>query len=191
MTIQMIWSRPLAAALGFAVMVSHPWMALVFLAWKRIRKKPTRTEPTLEQQALAARIVLVGLTAGLPLRGTLELAAGRTQGEVAAELTQVVRRSRQEGIAQALTHWSGPCTSSLLTRLAMATASGAPMLDAVASYLAELRLKRRTEALDKARRLPVTLMIPLGLLILPGFVLLFVGPVLIGSLTEVAGSLPT
>jgi hypothetical protein len=65
------------------------------------------------------------------------------------------------------------------------------MLEAVASYLAELRLERRTAALEKARRLPVTLMIPLGLLILPGFVLLFAGPVLLGSITELARSLPT
>jgi pilus assembly protein TadC len=65
------------------------------------------------------------------------------------------------------------------------------MVQAVASYLAEMRLARRTAALEKARRLPVTLMVPLGLLILPGFVLLFVGPVLLGSIAELAGSLPS
>ena len=34
-------------------------------------------------------------------------------------------------------------------------------------------------------------MIPLGLLILPGFVLLFVGPILLGSVTELLGALPS
>ena len=189
------WSRPVDRPLLFAasaaLLVFHPLLLVVaaigFPANLR-RRRPVDFVP--EQQALAARIVLVGLAAGLPLLATLELAAERSTGAVAAELTLLIRRARREGIAQALSRWTGPNTNSLLTRLARAAASGAPMLDAVASYLAELRMERRTRAIEKARRLPVTLMIPLGLLILPGFVLLFVGPVLLGSLTELQGSLP-
>jgi hypothetical protein len=33
-------------------------------------------------------------------------------------------------------------------------------------------------------------MFPLGLLILPGFILVFAGPLVVGSLTELFGSLP-
>lgn len=183
--------RPLSAATASALLVLHPLLLMLpvgGLLGRLRRRRPLDLVP--EQQALAARIVLVGLAAGLPLSATLQLAAERTTGAVAAELTLLTRRSRREGIAQALSRWTGPNTNSLLTRLARAAASGAPMFDAVASYLAELRLERRTKAIEKARRLPVTLMIPLGLLILPGFVLLFVGPVLLGSLIELRGSLP-
>lgn len=192
----MIWQRaldrPLTSALAAGLIVTRPALSLLLLGpllWRRPRHR-TSDDP-LEQQALAARIVLVGLTAGLPLLATLELAAARTTGAVASELLMVTRRSRREGIAQALTHWPGSHTNSLLMRLAMAAVSGAPMLEAVASYLAELRLERRTRSLEKARRLPVTLMIPLGLLILPGFVFLFVGPILLGSITELLGALPS
>lgn len=183
--------RPLLSAAIAALLIFHPLFlvapAIGFLANLR-RRRSVDFIP--EQQALAARIVLVGLAAGLPLLATLQIAAERSTGAVSAELTLLIRRARREGIAQALSRWTGPNTNSLLTRLARAAASGAPMLDAVASYLAELRMERRTRAIEKARRLPVTLMIPLGLLILPGFVLLFVGPVLLGSLTELQGSLP-
>lgn len=192
MTLPRVLDYPITFGLAGAVIVGRPLFGLIPIAtliWnKRVHRVPDRID---EQQALAARIVLIGLTAGLPLLATLELAAGRTTGAVAGELTLLTRRSRREGIAQALTRWTGPNTTSFLTRLAMAAASGAPMLEAVASYLAELRLERRTKALEKARRLPVTLMIPLGLLILPGFVLLFVGPILLGSLVELGGSLPS
>lgn len=192
MTLPRVLDYPITCGLAGAVIVGRPLFGLIPIAtliWnKRVHRVPDRID---EQQALAARIVLIGLTAGLPLLATLELAAGRTTGAVAGELTLLTRRSRREGIAQALTRWTGPNTNSFLTRLTMAAASGAPMLEAVASYLAELRLERRTRALEKARRLPVTLMIPLGLLILPGFVLLFVGPILLGSLVELGGSLPS
>jgi pilus assembly protein TadC len=64
------------------------------------------------------------------------------------------------------------------------------MSDAVAAFLSESRATRRTEALEKVRRLPVSLMVPLGLLILPGFVVLFVGPIVLGSLVDLFGAVP-
>jgi tight adherence protein B len=85
---------------------------------------------------------------------------------------------------------AGPLTRPLLSRLALATASGAPIAEAVADHLVELRHVRRTQALERVRRLPVTLMIPLGLLILPGFVVLFVGPIVFRSLGDLLGALP-
>jgi hypothetical protein len=64
------------------------------------------------------------------------------------------------------------------------------MAEAVADHLVEIRQERRTDALERVRRLPVTLMIPLGLLILPGFVVLFVGPIVFRSLGSMVGALP-
>jgi hypothetical protein len=64
------------------------------------------------------------------------------------------------------------------------------MAEAVAAYLEELAAARRSEALDRVRRLPVTLMLPLGLLILPGFVVLFAGPILFTSFVDLLGVLP-
>ena len=191
-----ITRRPLSAVFGTVLLIHRPLALALTIGcfggrylWERraARRARLRTAPT--QQALLARIVLVGLTAGLPLISALDLARGFVRGEVAAETAAVVRRARRQGTALALAE-SGPLTSPLLSRLAMAAASGAPVAEAVADHLSEMRQLRRTAALERVRRLPVTLMVPLGLLILPGFVVLFVGPILFRSFGSLVGALP-
>jgi tight adherence protein B len=92
-------------------------------------------------------------------------------------------------MAGALSSASGSLTRPLFARLALAQASGAPMTEAVTAFLAEFRAQRRMEAVTRMRRLPVTLMLPLGLLILPGFVVLFAGPIVVRSLADVFGAI--
>jgi tight adherence protein B len=143
-----------------------------------------------DQQATAARTLLVAVTAGLPITAGMELAAGSTTGVVASEIRAVLRRAHREGMSAALSIWAGPHTRALCSRLALAAVSGASVAEAVAAYLSELRSERRASTLERVRRLPVSLMVPLGLLILPGFVALFVGPIVFRSLTELIGTLP-
>ncbi len=63
-----------------------------------------------------------------------------------------------------------------------ALATGAPLAPAVSGYATALRNEERSRQLTAARRLPVKLLFPLALLILPGFLLLTVGPAVLGSL---------
>lgn len=188
--------RPELVSVGAMVIIQRP--ILVALAagvfglrriWRRNPSRRVRLREAPVQQALLARILLVGLTAGLPLTSALDLARGFVHGEVGVETAAVVRRARRQGMALALSE-AGPLTRPLLSRLAVATASGAPVAEAVADHLVEVRQLRRTVALERVRRLPVTLMIPLGLLILPGFVVLFVGPIVFRSLGDLVGVLP-
>lgn len=174
--------RPLALALAIGCFSGR-------YLWRKRSGSRSRLRAAPAQQALLARIVLVGLTAGLPLVSALDLARGFVRGDVAMETAAVIRRSRRQGTALAMAG-SGPLTRPLLSRLAMATASGAPVAEAVADHLSEMRQLRRTAALERVRRLPVTLMIPLGILILPGFVVLFVGPILFRSFGSLVGALP-
>lgn len=193
---QLLSHRPVLVAIVGALLIQHPLaLASAGIAlglrtlWKRRSARRTRACEIPNQQAVLARVVLVGLTAGLPLARALELAHDFVSGEVAMETEAVIRRSRRQGMSLALSQ-SGPKTRPMLARLAMAAASGAPVAEAVATYLAEVRQERRTSALEKVRRLPVTLMIPLGLLILPGFVVLFVGPIIFRSLSDLIVGLP-
>jgi pilus assembly protein TadC len=101
-----------------------------------------------------------------------------------------LRMARRQGMAAAMAESNGPLMRPLFARIALAQSSGAPMQEAVTAFLADGRAARRGQALEKVRRLPVTLMFPLGLLILPGFVVLFVGPIVLNSLSGLAGSLP-
>lgn len=188
--------RPLLVGLLVAVAIRHPWLWSLLAVdpahrwWKGRREARVAAWAIPDQQATAARTLLVALTAGLPIAAAMELAAGSTTGVVAAEIRQVLRRARQEGISGGLSIGAGPHTRALCSRLALASASGAPVAEAVAAYLGDLRSERRASTLERVRRLPVSLMVPLGLLILPGFVALFVGPIVVNSLTELIGTLP-
>ena len=132
----------------------------------------------------------MALAGGLPVSAGLALAIDEVGELVGAELTATLRAARRGGMAAAMAASTGPMLTHLFGRIALAQSSGAPMQEAVAGYLADARATRREMALKHARRLPVTLMIPLGLLILPGFVLLFVGPIVLNSLMDLSGSLP-
>lgn len=190
------WNDPLAVGVAVAVLVRIPTLLILglfvplFARWSRQRRQRLALRRAVRDVSIAGRIVLVGLTGGLPLPASLEGAAAEVGPLVAAELNGVLRAARREGMAAALAASSGPLTRPLFSRLALAQASGAPMVDGVAAFLSEVRSIRRAEALESARRLPVTLMIPLGLLILPGFVVLFVGPIVLTSMRELFVSLP-
>jgi pilus assembly protein TadC len=58
------------------------------------------------------------------------------------------------------------------------------MTAAVEAFASEQRHAEHNRSLAAARRLPVKLLLPLALLILPGFVILAVGPALARSLAR-------
>jgi len=187
---------PLTFAVGMVLVMTFPALlvlpvaARLFARWKSRSGLQGERVRTSSDVSTVARILLVGLTGGLPLPASLEMAVREVGPLVANELTVVLRAAKREGMAPSLAVSPGVFTRPLFSRLALAQASGAPMVDGVAAYLSEIRSIRRADALERARRLPVTLMIPLGLLILPGFVVLFVGPIIFTSLSQLFGSLP-
>jgi hypothetical protein len=187
---------PLTFAIGVVLVMTFPALLVLPVAARLFARRKSgsgrRGERvrTSSDVSTVARILLVGLTGGLPLPASLEMAVREVGPLVANELTVVLRAAKREGMAPSLAVSPGVFTRPLFSRLALAQASGAPMVDGVAAYLSEIRSIRRADALERARRLPVTLMIPLGLLILPGFVVLFVGPIIFTSLSQLFGSLP-
>lgn len=132
-------------------------------------------------EAAARLLVLVG--AGLPLIAALDLAAGGVEG-----IDTVVRRSRRLGSSAALASAAGPL-APLLRRLADAVVSGSPPEPAIRAYIETERRRRHLAAVERARRLPVRLMVPMTLLVLPGFVLMVYGPAFIDLVTSLLGSL--
>ncbi len=189
-------TRAVVAGLAVALLSRYPWLAAgavpvaTVSAWRRSQARRKKARADRLDALVAGRTLLVALTGGLSLPAGLAVAAEEAGPRVGAELWRVLRLARGPGLAAALASAEGSLTRPLLTRLARAQASGAPMAEAVMSYLTEMQALRRVEALDRVRRLPVTLMIPLGLLILPGFVVLFVGPIVLTSLFDLFGSLP-
>jgi hypothetical protein len=75
---------------------------------------------------------------------------------------------------------SPPAYAGLSRALVLAEVSGAPAADVVSRAAADLRAARRERAELAAARLGVRLVLPLGLAVLPGFVLLAVVPIVLG-----------
>jgi Flp pilus assembly protein TadB len=81
--------------------------------------------------------------------------------------------------------WSGlaehPALGRLGTTLRRATESGAPVVDALGRLADDLRAGRRAAVEVRVRRIEVRAAVPLGLCLLPAFVLLAVVPLVAGS----------
>ncbi|MDP8958664.1 MAG: type II secretion system F family protein [Actinomycetota bacterium] len=168
----LVWQPLLGAALSLGA------LALVGRAWLARRRQ--EGERVLADLAVMGELVLLGLTAGLSLSRSLELAAEDLGPGLAAEVRGVLRRARRIGLGAALGQAEGH-GRSLYVRLARAQLTGAAMAEAVAAFVHEQRDAERARRLEAARRLPVRLMIPLALLMLPGFVVLTVGPAVLTS----------
>ncbi|HSG78311.1 MAG TPA: type II secretion system F family protein [Acidimicrobiia bacterium] len=128
-----------------------------------------------------ADLVALGLTAGLPPRAALDAASRWVVPELGDEVRLVLAEADRRGVAAALAD-AGGHGARLYRLLARAVVSGAPAADAVESYAAERRHADHAARLADARKLPVRLLVPLALLILPGFVVLAVGPAVIDAL---------
>lgn len=131
--------------------------------------------------AAVARLTAVCLRAGLSLGGALAIVADRTPEPTRSAVTEVVRRARRAGLGPALAATSGPL-GPLARRLAGAHRTGASLAMTIDTFERELVDSLHATRLARVRRLPVQLTVPLVLLILPGCVLLLVGPTLVGEL---------
>jgi tight adherence protein C len=182
--------RPALAGAVAALLVLAPLLgsaaglaAACWLAARRLRR------PRLEEASAEADVVLLadlvglGLGAGLSLPTALDEAAAEVAAPLAAEVRRLRRAMDRLGVATALAAAEG--RGERLYRLtARAAATGAPLAAAVEAFAAERRHAEQAHHVERARRLPVRLLLPLALLILPGFVVLVVGPALLESLAR-------
>jgi pilus assembly protein TadC len=138
--------------------------------------------------ALFADLVVLGVRAGLSLRSSIEEAGRHVVDELRLEASQLVDAMDAVGVAQALSGAAGRL-GELGRVTAAAALSGAPLAAAVGAHASALRHTEHTAAVERARRLPVRMLLPLALLILPGFVVLAVGPAVLQSLARL-GPIP-
>jgi hypothetical protein len=170
--------RLVAVAAGLLLLLAAPIVGLVLLlglgAWMLARRvlRPNTEE---NDEALLAELAALGLTAGLTFPAAVEAATAAVPGDESVRLRRAVRLHAEPG--------SIPSEDSGLFVVARrALTTGAPLAPAVSGYATALRNGQRSRQLTAARRLPVKLLFPLALLILPGFLLLTVGPAVLGSL---------
>ena len=134
---------------------------------------------------ILAELTALGLSAGLTAGQALEAARSYVDESLAGEIGEVLRSATRRGLAAALADAPGR-SRRLGLILSRAVATGAPLVGAVEGFVADQRAEARAAQLEEARRLPVRLMVPLALLVLPGFVLLTVGPTVLAALDRLA-----
>ena len=181
-----------------AGVVIHPALALAAIPvgwvfsrwWPRTTSSPTsagvgrrsgraRTvKHAVDDQIRCAHLLIVGLSAGLTVHQALGLCAAHGPDAIRPELEQVLRTAQRSGIDVACAH-APVRLNRLLGAIAGAERTGMPLLHIVVATAEELRRERMAEAAAKARRLPAQLAAPLALGVLPGFVLLVMGPTIL------------
>lgn len=163
-------------------MIVAAFVAVGVLLVRAPERRLRRSSTAASSAADLARLLSIAAAAGLPLGTALEIVADDLTGPVGEAVVRVVRSSRTSGLAAALL--GADELGSLAPALARAQASGSPLASTLDAYLAAEASRRVTSALETARTAPVKLMVPLALLLLPGFTALVVGPTLLTHVLE-------
>jgi tight adherence protein C len=181
------------AALAAAVLA--PWaplLAIVPMAWSVLApalasRRSTRAHEAAITDQLPDVVDLLVLTtaAGLPIAAALCAIGRRPGGPLGAALERAATHIERGGTtASALSlvlDQAGASARPLVEALSAHDRYGTPLAPALERVAIESRLRRRRQAEEAARRLPVTLLFPLVLTTLPAFALLTVVPLLAGS----------
>jgi Flp pilus assembly protein TadB len=131
-----------------------------------------------DQQIRCAHLVIVGLSAGLTIHQALQLCVEYGPPASRGGIRRVLRSAQIEGIDAACAQ-APPHLDRLFRAIAGAERSGMPLLQLVSSTAEELRQARVGAALARARRLPAQLAGPIALGVLPGFILIVMGPTIL------------
>ena len=179
---------PAAVVAGTSVALIQPLLgaaAAVALGagrhYRRLRRQRRRAEAAAADVAILAEMVGLGLSAGLTLVGALDAARAHVHPALGEEVARLLRQAAGSGMGRTLAAAAGH-GRRLYVVAARALVTGAPLAPAVDGFIREALAEQRATRLEAARRLPVRLMAPLALLILPGFVLLTVGPTVLAAL---------
>ena len=185
--------RRATAAVGVAIGLGNPVAgAGLALAWFSLhRRRVLRNERLLREQAkgeleLLTHSMLIGLSGGLSPAAALALSREALRSPLGQEVDLVLRRSVQEGLTASLLNATG-VGGRLFRQVGAAHLSGAPLGLALTALATEYREAARALAVERARQLPVKMMVPLTLLMLPGLLILMVGPFVLPSIVRLIG----
>lgn len=133
-------------------------------------------------------LFLVAASAGRPVASSLVVVAPRSPPAVAAAMRQAAARLRRgqplDECLHDLGRQLGPIGTPLTDALQQAARTGAPLVPLLEGVAGAARDRRRRRSQEVARRLPVTMLLPLVACILPAAILLAVVPVLLVSVAS-------
>jgi len=163
--------------------------ALVVPVMTRLQRRRARAAVAASVPDLVD-LFLVSASAGQPVAGSLAVVAPRAPPAAAPAVAEARDRFRLGlPLAQCLAGLGdqlGPAGVPLTDALRQASASGVPLVPLLGGVAAAARDARRRRAQEVARRLPVTMLLPLVACILPAAIALAVVPVMLVSISSLS-----
>jgi tight adherence protein C len=124
-----------------------------------------------------------GLTAPVAFRRSAEAIQGPLAEELASALRQIdLGIPWRSALDQVVRRVDDPSLRRLVSALGRTHRLGTSVAAALRTVADDLRAERRALAEERARRAPVKMLFPLVFLILPAFILLTVGPVVLATI---------
>ncbi len=160
-----------------------PLLALVLAGLPHLGRIRRRTHDLASPRAFLL-VLLVELRSGNSVLGSVHRTAARFPFD--SDLMRASRVATVSGFLAAAEQ-GPPHIRQLFVQLERASRSGAPISATVETLLQADIAAERARRLTRARTLAVRLMIPLSLLILPGLMLMFYAPGLIGVVENLGG----
>ena len=181
--IRMVGGGLAVAVVGgpFIVVTLGAGVGLVAL-WRRARQADRSARRSKDDELLCVEITSLCVAAGLTFREAATRAGMSVGGSAGRDLVEEVRRSTVG--AGTRTGVSG--IDTMLAEAERSAVTGAPLARSLDSLASSLRSEQATLARERVAKLPVKLLFPLALLILPGFVLMTVGPAVLSGLSRIA-----
>jgi Flp pilus assembly protein TadB len=172
-----------AGLVGAPVAAGATWLVIERAEPAQVRRDRDRARRDLPH---VVGLLADALRSGQPPAGALVVVAGALPGPASARLAEQVPRLRL-GIDPAQV-WADlaadPALGPLGRALGRAHRTGAPVVPAVERLADELARSSRAEIEDRARAVGVKAAVPLGLCLLPAFVLVGIVPVVAALLTS-------
>lgn len=174
---------PVVAVVMTSAVVVVPW-------WRDRRRAAARQRALVDDLPDLVDVVTLAAHAGCSPRHALAMATSHHQGPAAAVMADALHRA-DAGVALAdelaALAVAVPAVAPLADAVGAAERSGAPLADGLQRLAADARRDRRRRREEAARRLPVSLLLPLVCCTLPAFALLTVVPVLFSSVRALDG----
>jgi Flp pilus assembly protein TadB len=183
----MRWSW-LVLAMAAAAVAGGPLLGVVPFAgtvaaraWRSARSRRSAEAAASRAEVLAADAVGIGVAGGLTFEQAVARAADAVHDPIGDELRRGLRRTSIPLPAGA----SSPVVARLFEAAASSRSTGGSLAAAVGGIAFGAREDRDAVTRERLARVPVRLLFPLALFILPGFVLMTVGPAVVSGLSRV------
>lgn len=171
----------LSPRLQVCVLVLMPTVgALLPQAWLS-RAVDARREAILKDMPDTLDLLAISVEAGVGFEGALEIVCQHFDSPLANEFSRTLKEMelglpRREALQNLKRRTEVPELSNFVLALTQADALGMPIGRVLKTQAAEMRLRRRQWAREKAGKLPVKILFPLILFIFPPIFVIVLGP---------------